>query len=81
LNIIIIKKMKIYDKATIEFAQRLEREVESLHYRPHHFEDERGDHRNDHTRDYAKILYSSSLRRLQGKMQLLGIDPIATLCF
>lgn len=25
-------------------------------------------------RDYARILYSSSFRRLQGKMQLLGID-------
>ena len=75
MNIIIIKKSKIYDKTTIEFVQRLEQEVQSLHYRPHHFEDERGDHRNDYTRDYARILYSSSFRRLQGKMQLLGIDP------
>ena len=25
-------------------------------------------------RDYARVLYSSSFRRLQGKMQLLGID-------
>ena len=28
-------------------------------------------------RDYARILYSSSFRRLQGKMQILGINPTA----
>ncbi len=31
--------------------------------------------RNDFLRDYGRVLYSSSFRRLQGKMQLLGIDP------
>lgn len=30
--------------------------------------------RNPYQRDYARILYSSSFRRLQGKMQLIGID-------
>lgn len=30
--------------------------------------------RNEYQRDYARILYSSSFRRLQGKMQLLGIE-------
>ncbi|MBM7587930.1 dGTPase [Bacillus pakistanensis] len=29
--------------------------------------------RNPHQRDYSRILYSTSFRRLQGKMQLLGI--------
>lgn len=65
----------MYDQETKDFAEKLEQEVQNLGYRPHHFEDERGDHRNDYTRDYARILYSSSFRRLQGKMQLLGIDP------
>ncbi|ENM6469481.1 dGTP triphosphohydrolase [Morganella morganii] len=31
--------------------------------------------RNAYQRDYARILYSSSFRRLQGKMQLFEVDP------
>nr|WP_111751012.1 dNTP triphosphohydrolase [Providencia heimbachae] len=31
--------------------------------------------RNEFERDYARILYSSSFRRLQGKMQLFEVDP------
>lgn len=31
--------------------------------------------RDDYQRDYARILYSSSFRRLQGKMQLFEVDP------
>src|SRR5699024_6928997 len=30
--------------------------------------------RNPFQRDYSRILYSSSFRRLQGKMQLLGVQ-------
>lgn len=30
--------------------------------------------RNEYQRDYSRILYSTSFRRLQGKMQLLGIQ-------
>lgn len=33
--------------------------------------------RDDYHRDYTRILYSSSFRRLQGKMQILGIEPTA----
>lgn len=32
------------------------------------------DDRNCYERDYARVLYSASFRRLQGKMQILGID-------
>ncbi|ELQ6123085.1 dNTP triphosphohydrolase [Cronobacter dublinensis] len=31
--------------------------------------------RNSFERDYARVLYSSSFRRLQGKMQLFEVDP------
>lgn len=31
--------------------------------------------RNRFHRDYTRILYSSSFRRLQGKMQILGVEP------
>lgn len=33
--------------------------------------------RNQYQRDYARILYSSAFRRLQGKMQILGIETSA----
>ena len=33
--------------------------------------------RSEYSRDYARILYSSSFRRLQGKMQILGVDSTA----
>ncbi|KNF09328.1 deoxyguanosinetriphosphate triphosphohydrolase [Gottschalkia purinilytica] len=37
------------------------------------FERDRDRERNDYQRDYARVLYSSSFRRLQGKMQLLAV--------
>ena len=45
----------------------IEREHGSKDYSP----------RNDYHRDYTRILYSSSFRRLQGKMQIFGIEDIA----
>lgn len=33
--------------------------------------------RPEYSRDYARILYSSSFRRLQGKMQILGVETTA----
>jgi len=35
---------------------------------------DRGRSRNEFHRDYTRIMYSSSFRRLQGKMQLLGVQ-------
>lgn len=45
---------------------------ESLKYRQ--FDEKNGRDRNPFQRDYSRILYSSSFRRLQGKMQLLGVQ-------
>uniref|UniRef100_C6E4Y4 Deoxyguanosinetriphosphate triphosphohydrolase-like protein n=1 Tax=Geobacter sp. (strain M21) TaxID=443144 RepID=C6E4Y4_GEOSM len=67
--------MSIYSKETIDYAQELAREIgqyDLRFYRSAVDEEERA--RNDYQRDYARVLYSSSFRRLQGKMQLLGID-------
>jgi dGTPase len=67
--------MKRYDSETIEFAQAEESKIKVFNLREHRLEDDRrGDDRDDYRRDYARVLYSSSFRRLQGKMQLLGID-------
>ena len=35
------------------------------------------ENRNPYQRDYARIMYSPSFRRLQGKMQILGVDNTA----
>lgn len=57
-----------------EYAKELNSETEKLSHRIYSHSDNRGDNRNIYMRDYARILYSPSFRRLQGKMQLLGID-------
>ena len=72
--------MSIYDNETREYARDLEHDADkSLKIREHTTnncdkEDTDGA-RTPYMRDYARILYSSSFRRLQGKMQLLGLDP------
>ncbi len=63
-----------YDDNTVAYAQGREREVQNLDERIHKEALDRGGDRDPYYRDYARILYSSSFRRLQGKMQLLGID-------
>lgn len=66
----------MYDLETIKFAKDLDAEAGKLSHRIHVTKDDhRGSDRSIFMRDYARILYSSSFRRLQGKMQLLGISP------
>lgn len=62
-----------YSQATTEFATSQENKIDKLDYRKHHIERHKTGHRNNYMRDYARVLYSSSFRRLQGKMQLLGV--------
>lgn len=64
----------MYDIETIEYAKEQEALISKLEYRVYSTKDDRSENRNDLMRDYARVLYSSSFRRLQGKMQLLGID-------
>ncbi|SIQ80108.1 deoxyguanosinetriphosphate triphosphohydrolase family protein [Marinobacterium stanieri] len=64
----------MYDSEVVEYAKEQENIISKLEYRVHEHEDGRSKNRQDLMRDYARVLYSSSFRRLQGKMQLLGID-------
>lgn len=57
-----------------KYAKELNEEASKLSYRFYQHGAARGEGRNIYMRDYARILYSPSFRRLQGKMQLLGID-------
>lgn len=64
----------MYDAETKEYAQDQEKLIKPLEYRFHDTNDNRTHNRQALMRDYARVLYSSSFRRLQGKMQLLGVD-------
>jgi len=64
----------MYDIEVIEYAKEQENIISKLQYRVHEHDDGRSENRQDLMRDYARVLYSSSFRRLQGKMQLLGVD-------
>lgn len=64
-----------YDEVTLKYAEEQEARILSLTNRlnPPDDEEETKD-RDPFVRDYARIIYSSSFLRLQGKMQLLGIQ-------
>lgn len=67
-------------KLTDENIQEIKRQYDMLHCdilndREHKWDDYRK--RNEFQRDYSRILYSNAFRRLQGKMQILGIHPSA----
>jgi dGTPase len=64
----------MYSHDTITFAKEQEALVLPLEYRVHAQSDGRSEGREECMRDYARVLYSASFRRLQGKMQLLGVD-------
>lgn len=64
----------MYDLETKQYAKAQEEIISKLEFRITQTEDNRSESRDDVMRDYARVLYSSSFRRLQGKMQLLGID-------
>ncbi|WP_343463107.1 dGTP triphosphohydrolase [Pantoea sp.] len=67
----------MYDQYIKEFAQAQEQKlIDALgDSREHTDSGEELRFRDDYQRDYARILYSSSFRRLQGKMQLFEVDP------
>lgn len=64
----------MFSQEAIQYAKELDNEAKKLSHRLHSHNESRGEGRNIYMRDYARILYSPSFRRLQGKMQLLGID-------
>jgi predicted deoxyguanosinetriphosphate triphosphohydrolase len=64
----------MYDNEVIEYAREQENIISKLEYRVNEYDDGRSENRQNLMRDYARVLYSSSFRRLQGKMQLLGVD-------
>ncbi len=64
----------LYERETLAYAKEKQDEVAELKRREHIVLEDASRDRDPYHRDYARVLYSSSFRRLQGKMQLLGID-------
>lgn len=63
----------VYNLETIQYAKESIEKLQNLEFRL--FSNVDGSRsRDEYSRDYARILYSSSFRRLQGKMQMLGVD-------
>ncbi|MFC4598215.1 deoxyguanosinetriphosphate triphosphohydrolase family protein [Cohnella hongkongensis] len=62
-----------YDPMTLQYVREQVESVKKLVFRLHPGESSERE-RDPYARDYARILYSASFRRLQGKMQLLGVD-------
>jgi len=54
----------MYDKEVIEYAKNQEDIISKLEYRIVKNKDDRSSNRNELMRDYARVLYSSSFRRL-----------------
>lgn len=65
----------MYSDKIIDFACDQEKILKKLEFRAVDNHHNRGEGRDFSSIDYARVLYSSSFRRLQGKMQLLGINP------
>lgn len=68
----------IYSEELRQFAREQENKVKAKAFKSREHKEPdvgRSQNRDEYRRDYARVLYSSSFRRLQGKMQLLGIDP------
>ncbi len=64
--------MAVYDLETLEYARESVERLRTFGFRLETEDIMR--ERDKFSQDYARILYSSSFRRLQGKMQMLGVD-------
>ena len=67
--------MAYYDDETLKYVEEATSKVSKLGFRLYKIEND-GRNREEYSRDYARVLYSASFRRLQGKMQLLGVDNL-----
>jgi dGTPase len=66
-----MEKIEIRDKIKEQYKLVQNKELENREYKIEADED----NRSPFERDYARILYSGAFRRLQGKMQIFGIEP------
>lgn len=69
--------MKLSEIKAKEELERQDSLIQNVRMKEREYVLEEYPERDDFQRDYARILYSSAFRRLQGKMQILGIETSA----
>lgn len=69
--------MDKFETSIIDKISILYKKLQKTECKDREHSEVKADGRSEYARDYARILYSSSFRRLQGKMQILGIETTA----
>lgn len=69
--------MDKFETSIIDKILNLYERLQNTGCKSREYKEDKADGRSEYARDYARILYSSSFRRLQGKMQILGIETTA----
>lgn len=69
--------MDKFETSIIEQISNIYEKLQNPECKGREYTEDSADGRSEYARDYARILYSSSFRRLQGKMQILGIETTA----
>lgn len=69
--------MDKFETSIIEQISSIYEKLQNPECKGREYTEDSADGRSEYARDYARILYSSSFRRLQGKMQILGIETTA----
>lgn len=69
--------MDKFEQNVIDEITQLYVKLQNERIKDREYPEDRAECRSEYARDYARVLYSSSFRRLQGKMQILGIESTA----
>lgn len=65
---------KLDSKESVEILQKAYSKLDNAFLKERRFMETNATERNPYHRDFTRILYSPSFRRLQGKMQILGVQ-------
>lgn len=71
------QKVEKFDEETRKAVYALYQKLQDENFKKRKVPEPIREGRSEYSRDYARILYSSSFRRLQGKMQILGVESTA----
>lgn len=69
--------MEKFEKSIVDKIMEQYHKLQTDNCKSREYCEDKAEERSEYSRDYARILYSSSFRRLQGKMQILGVESTA----
>lgn len=70
-------KTELFEDSIIREIESQYKKLQNNECKKREYQEKLAEGRSEYARDYARILYSSAFRRLQGKMQILGIESTA----